>query len=50
MSDALYEKLLDECWDEIVAVFDAPKVREARGRFLRALAEELAKRDGKDGA
>ncbi|MBI4601243.1 MAG: hypothetical protein HY721_04700 [Planctomycetes bacterium] len=50
MSDALYEKLLDEHWDEIVAVLDAPRVREARRAYLRALAEELAKRDGDAGA
>jgi hypothetical protein len=49
LSDALYEKLLDESWDEIAAVFDAPKVREARKKFLRAFAEEMAKRGGKDG-
>ena len=50
MSDALYEKLLDESWDEIAAVFDAPKVKEARRRFLRAFAEEIAKRNGADGS
>ena len=49
MSDALYEKLIDECWEEFVAVFDAPKVKEARRKFLRAFSAELAKRDGKEG-
>ena len=50
ISDALYEKLLDECWEEIQAVMDAPRVREARRRFLRLMAEELASRREADDA
>jgi hypothetical protein len=46
MSDALYEKLVDECWEEISGVFDDPKVRQARRAFLRSVVEAMARRDG----
>lgn len=46
MPDVLYEKLIDECWDEISAIFDAPAVRDARRKFLRAVAAEVARHDG----
>lgn len=47
MSDALYQKLVDECWEAILAVFDAPKVKKARRAFLRSIVEEMARQDGK---
>ena len=50
MSDARYEKLLDECWEEMPEVFEAPKVREARRKYLRALAEEIARGDKAESA
>jgi hypothetical protein len=46
MGDALYEKLVDECWEEIMAVFDDPKVRKARKEFLRSIVEAMARKNG----
>jgi hypothetical protein len=39
IEDALYERLIDRCWDEIRTVFERPDVREAEATILRAIAE-----------
>lgn len=39
MQDALYERLIDRCWEEIEQVFDRPDVREAEAVIMRAIAE-----------
>ncbi|MBI4615531.1 MAG: hypothetical protein HY720_18075 [Planctomycetes bacterium] len=47
--DSLYEKLLDECWESIRAVFDDPRVAEARRTFLLLFAEGLARQTAHGG-
>ena len=39
MSDALYERLLDRCWDELKQVFERPEVKQAEAVIMRAIAE-----------
>ena len=39
MEDALHERLIDRCWDEIRAVFERPDVREAEAVIMRAIAD-----------
>lgn len=42
MQDALYERLIDRCWDEIQAVFDRPDVQKAEAVIMKAIAEAFA--------
>jgi len=44
MADAFYEKIIDECWEELLEVLERPTVKEARRRFLQAMAEEFARK------
>lgn len=39
MSDALYERLLDRCWDELKNVFERPDVKHAEAVIMRAIVE-----------
>ncbi len=47
MHDALYERLIDRCWDEIRHVFDRPDVKEAEAVIMRAIAEAFCPDGGK---
>ncbi len=39
MSDALYERLIDRCWEEVKDVFERPEVKHAEAVIMRAIAE-----------
>ncbi len=42
MQDALYEREIGLCWDEIRKVFERPDVRRAEALIMHALAEAFA--------
>lgn len=42
MEEALHERLIDRCWDQLKKVFEDPKVQEAEGVIMRAIAEAFA--------
>jgi hypothetical protein len=42
MQDALYERLIDRCWEELREVFNRPDVRQAESVIMRAIAEAFA--------
>lgn len=39
MEEALHERLIDRCWDELKEVFNRPDVQEAEAVIMRAIAE-----------
>ncbi len=39
MEEALHERLIDRCWDELKHVFEDPEIREAEAKIMRAIAE-----------
>ena len=47
MQDALYERLIDRCWDELGEVFERPDVKEAEATIMCAIAEAFAPGNGK---
>lgn len=42
MQDALYERLIDRCWDELKGVFERPDVKAAESLIMRSIAEAFA--------
>jgi hypothetical protein len=42
MQDALHERLIDRCWDELKEVFERPDVKEAEAVIMRAIAEAFS--------
>ena len=42
MQDALYEREIDLCWEEIRKVFERPDVVKAEALIMHALAEAFA--------
>jgi hypothetical protein len=44
MENAMYQRLIDRCWDELKHVFDRPDVQEAEATIMRAIAEAFAPR------
>jgi len=42
MEHALHERLIDRCWDELVAVFEQPKVRAAEKLIMESIARAFA--------
>ena len=45
MQHALHERLIDRCWDELVAVFEQPEVRAAERLIMESIARAFAPRD-----
>jgi len=45
MEHALHERLIDRCWDELVAVFDRPEVRAAEKLIMESIARAFAPGD-----
>jgi hypothetical protein len=39
MEEALHERLIDRCWDQLKQVFEDPKVQQAEAVIMRAIAE-----------
>jgi len=42
MEHALHERLIDRCWDELVAVFDRPEVQAAEKLIMESIARAFA--------
>ncbi len=42
MQDALYERVIDRCWEEVRDVFERPDVKEAEAVIMHAIAEAFA--------
>jgi hypothetical protein len=47
MEDALYQRMIDRCWDELKLVFERRDVQEAEATIMRAIAEAFAPRTHK---
>jgi hypothetical protein len=42
MGDALYQRLIDCCWEELKRVFEDPEIRAAEAKIMRAIADAFA--------
>jgi hypothetical protein len=46
MEHALHERLIDRCWDELVAVFEQPEVKAAEKVIMESIARAFAPGNG----
>jgi len=42
MEHALHERLIDRCWDELVAVFEQPEVKAAEKLIMESIARAFS--------